>query len=132
MLVSTIDRAIDGYVPIDITSSVGIGNGLSEGSVPGAVDIASVAFPHGLPWAEELPGQVAPREPHAIPIDDSFNDPTIILKRSSHSSPYSRARVVRYGPIAHRKTMRMECEVEAKQALLPDSSGIWVRPSLAG
>lgn len=83
MLVSTIDRAIDGDVPIDIVCGVGISENLGEDTVPGAVGgVAVVSFPHCLPGAEVLTWEVAPGDTCPISIHDAFDDPAIVLKRA--------------------------------------------------
>ena len=79
----TIDGAIDRDVPIDVTSSISIGEHMSQDSVPGAVGgVAAVAFPYCLPRSEVLTGKIAPGDTRSVSVDDSLNNLTIILKRS--------------------------------------------------
>lgn len=84
MLVGTIDRAIDGDVPIDITGSVGISENLGEDAVPGTVGgVATVSFPHCSPRAEVFSGKVAPGDAGPIPVGDALDDSTVVFERSS-------------------------------------------------
>lgn len=83
MLVGTVDGAIDGDVPIDVTRSIGIRKHVGQHPVPGAVGgVAAVAFPYCLPGAEVLAWQVAPGDAGPVSVDDSFDDSTVVLKRS--------------------------------------------------
>lgn len=84
MLVGTIDRAIDGDVPIDITGGVGISENLSEDTIPGAVGaVATVSFPHCLPGAEVFLWKVAPGDAGPLPVCDALDDSTVVLERPS-------------------------------------------------
>ena len=77
MLVSTIDRAIDGDVPIDVAGSVG--QDLGQYSVPGALGgVSSVSFPHRWPGAEVFSRKVAPGDSGPVPIDDTHDDSAVV------------------------------------------------------
>ena len=83
MLVSTVDGAIDGDIPIDVTGSIGVRERMGQHSVPRAVGgVAAVALPHCLPGPEVLTGQVTPGDASTVAVDDSFDDPPVVLKRS--------------------------------------------------
>lgn len=84
MLVGTIDRAIDGDVPIDVAGSVGISENLGEDAVPGAVGgVAAVSFPHCLPGAEVFSWKVAPGDAGPVSVGDALDDPTVVFEGSS-------------------------------------------------
>ena len=83
MLVGTIDGAIHGDVPVDITGSISIRKYVGQHPVPGAIGgVAAVALPHCLPGPEVLTGQVTPGDASTVAVDDSFDDPPVVLKRS--------------------------------------------------
>lgn len=83
VLVGTIDRAIDGHVPIDIACSAGVSKNLGEDTVPGSVSgVAAVSFPHCLPGTEVLVWEIAPGDACPRSIHDAFDDPAIVFKRS--------------------------------------------------
>jgi hypothetical protein len=69
VLASTVDGAIDGDVPIDVTGSVIIGEHVSQDAAPGAVrGIAAVASPYCLPGSGGRSRQAIPaRYRYTIP-----------------------------------------------------------------
>ena len=83
MLVATIDGAIHGDVPVDITGSISIRKYVGQHPVPGAIGgVAAVTFPYCLPRPEMLARQVTPGDASAVAVDDSFDDSPVVLKRS--------------------------------------------------
>ena len=71
-----------------ISGGVGLGQDLGQYPVPGAVrGIPAVAFPHRLPRAELLPGQVPPLDPGRAPVDDPVHDLPVFLERTAPAGP---------------------------------------------
>lgn len=84
VLVSTIGRPINGNIPIDITSRVGVIQDLGQAAVPrSAGSVASVAFAHCLPGAEVYAWNVPLGDARPILVGDFLDDPAIVLERTA-------------------------------------------------
>lgn len=49
--------------------------------------VASVSFPHGLPWTEVFSWEVAPGDACPVSVNDAFDDSTVVLERASSLAP---------------------------------------------
>src|SRR5690606_23383906 len=81
VLMGPVDRRVDRHDPVDLTSSVGLGQQPGEDRIPCPVPAEPLmTFPQRLPRTETL-GHITPGHPAAIPEHDPLDDLTMITKR---------------------------------------------------
>ncbi len=86
MLVSTIDRGVHRHLPIDQLSGISLGEQNAKDRVPGTIGTeTAVALPDGLPRPEML-RKVTPWNPRTVPVDDSFNCPSVFVEGAAGST----------------------------------------------
>src|SRR5699024_8545743 len=81
VLVGSVDRRVHRDHPVDVACRVGLRHQCGMDSVPDPEPgVEVVTFPHRLPRAEVVTGQIAPRDPRAGPVDDALDDPPIVAE----------------------------------------------------
>src|SRR5699024_12511445 len=80
---STVDRGVHRYLPVDETGPVGLGEQRPQDLVPGPITTeAAVPLPDRLPRPVAR-RQITPGDPGPVPVDDPLQDHPMVPVRST-------------------------------------------------